>query len=527
MTSGYSTKVAVIGAGKWGLNHIRTLNEMGTLAAVVEANPVTQKKIKEAYPDIPCFDSLETPGAMEYQAYSVVVPAKHHFSVAKHLLANNKHVLVEKPLTLVSKESESLINLASQKNKILMVGHLLLFHPAFKKMKQLIDENKIGKLQYIYSNRLNLGTVRTEENSLWSFAPHDISLFNFLTQDFPEKVSSNGGAFLQAGIHDTTITSLAYKNNISGHIFVSWLHPFKEHRFVVIGSKGMLVFEDSSQDKELLFYKKGIDVINGEPVKREGVTEKIPYENKMPLKEELAHFIACIEKKEDNVIISAEAGRDVIKILELAQDDLTNKSPISSENSKPEAGQRIHEFAIVDESAQIGSNTRVWQFSNIQAGVSIGENCRIGQNVSIGSNVKIGNGVKIQNNVSVYEGVELEDYVFCGPSMVFTNVLNPRSKYPQAESNLYKKTLVKEGASIGANATIVCGITIGKHAFIGAGAVVTKNVPDYALLIGNPAKIAGWYSEGGEKLEFDAGNIATCKKSKKAYKLENNRVKEI
>src|SRR5574337_939041 len=155
----------------------------------------------------------------------------------------------------------------------------------------------------------------------------------------------------------------------------------------------------------------------------------------------------------------------------------------------------INQFAVVDDNVEIGENTKIWHFSHVQSGSKIGKKCILGQNVNIANNVHIGNFVKIQNNVSVYEGVELEDYVFCGPSMVFTNILNPRSKYPQVGAEFYIKTVVREGASLGANSTIVCGITIGRFAFVGAGAVVTKDVPDFALVVGNPARIKGWWSE--------------------------------
>lgn len=186
----------------------------------------------------------------------------------------------------------------------------------------------------------------------------------------------------------------------------------------------------------------------------------------------------------------------------------------------------LHESSIVDDNCKIGKNTKIWHFSHIQTGSEIGENCSFGQNVNVGNNVKIGNNCKIQNNVSIYEGVELEDYVFCGPSMVFTNVLNPRCKYPQRGSDYYHKTLVKEGASIGANATIVCGNIIGKHSFIGAGTVVTKDVPDYAMVVGVPAKIVGWVSEAGQKLDFSKSNRVFCEKANKWYLFENNIVKE-
>ncbi|MDD5360616.1 MAG: DapH/DapD/GlmU-related protein [Ignavibacteria bacterium] len=187
----------------------------------------------------------------------------------------------------------------------------------------------------------------------------------------------------------------------------------------------------------------------------------------------------------------------------------------------------INEHAVVDDNVQIDEGTKIWHFSHVQSGTKIGKKCILGQNVNIGNNVTIGNFVKIQNNVSVYEGVELEDYVFCGPSMVFTNILNPRSKYPQVGAEFYIKTLVKEGASLGANSTIVCGVTIGRFAFVGAGAVVTKDIPDFALAVGNPAKVKGWYSEAGKKLIFDEVGIAFCEKSGKKYKFENNKVIEL
>lgn len=180
-----------------------------------------------------------------------------------------------------------------------------------------------------------------------------------------------------------------------------------------------------------------------------------------------------------------------------------------------------HESSYIDQNVSIGSGTKVWHFSHIQSGVIIGENCSLGQNVNISNNVKIGKGVKIQNNVSVYEGVELEDYVFCGPSMVFTNDLTPRAKYPKGSEG-YKNTLVKYGASIGANATIVCGNTIGRWAMIASGAVVTKSVPDYALMAGVPAKQIGWVCECGLPLK----NSFTCSECGREYSHESDKLSE-
>ena len=183
----------------------------------------------------------------------------------------------------------------------------------------------------------------------------------------------------------------------------------------------------------------------------------------------------------------------------------------------------VHESSYIDENVSIGSNTKIWHFSHIQSGAEIGINTSIGQNVNIANNVKIGSNVKIQNNVSVYEGVEIEDYVFCGPSMVFTNVLNPRSEFPQRGKEFYKKTLIKKSASIGANATIICGNTIGKYSLIGAGSVVTMNVPDFSMVIGVPGRVVGWVDRKASRLVFDDKGISKCGR----FKILNDIVREI
>ena len=180
----------------------------------------------------------------------------------------------------------------------------------------------------------------------------------------------------------------------------------------------------------------------------------------------------------------------------------------------------VHETAIIDDNVRIGEKTKVWHFSHIQSGAKIGKNCSLGQNVNISNNVLIGNNVKIQNNVSVYEGVELQDYVFCGPSVVFTNIVVPRSEYPQKGTNYYKKTLVKKSASLGANATIICGNTIGEYSIVGAGTIVTKDIPDFALVVGNPGKIVSWVNKKGEKLKFDKYGKSNCRN----YKYNGKRV---
>lgn len=187
----------------------------------------------------------------------------------------------------------------------------------------------------------------------------------------------------------------------------------------------------------------------------------------------------------------------------------------------------VHESSCIDEDVQIGKGSKIWHFSHLQPGARIGEGCILGQNVNVGNNVVVGNYCKIQNNVSIYEGVELQNYVFCGPSMVFTNIRLPRSEFPQKGSIYYEKTLVKKSASIGANATIICGVTIGEYALIGSGTVVTKDVPDYALVIGNPGVLVGWVNRYGDKLFFDDNGFSICPKSNLKYQLLDNQIKIV
>ncbi len=515
--------LAIVGAGRWGLNHVRTAAECfgKELRAVVDLNPERAGLVKEISPEVTFTSDLAAVlNDSQINAIVLATPAETHFTLASKILKAGKHVLVEKPVALYSRESRTLEKIAARENKILMVGHVMLYHAAIQKIKALIDDGTVGKLQYIYSNRLNLGTVRKEENILWSFAPHDISILQYLIGTDPLEVEAKGGVFLQPDIHDVTLTSLVYPNNIRAHIHVSWLHPFKEQRLVVIGDRSMLVFEDTRQTDKLILYPKGIDLVDGQPVKRDDGYEVVEYEYEPPLKTELEHFRDCVVHDRQPLSDGAN-GTIVLDILERAQLRLESKDPKQPEPVEAEPAYFVHPSAVVDDGCAIGNNTKIWHYSHVQSGTTIGESCSLGQNVNVGNNVTIGSHVKIQNNVSVYEGVELEDYVFCGPSMVFTNVLNPRCEFPQRGSEFYAPTLVRYGASIGANATIVCGNTIGRFAFIGAGAVVVKDVPEYALMVGNPARQIGWVCRCGKRLEL-AESRSTCRHCKREYQQQDN-----
>jgi len=320
-------KVCVVGAGNWGKNHIRTLYELGELGCVVDSNKKALNEIKKLYPSVPLFSNVsEAINLKKYSGYIISTPANTHYEIAMQVMNYGNHVLVEKPVALTIKEVQNLKKFADKVNVNLMAGHVLLFHPAIRKIKEIISKNIIGNLQYIYSNRLNLGTVRKEENVFWSLAPHDISIFQYFTESKPLKITSTGGVFLQKNIHDTTLTILEYEQNIKGHIFVSWLHPFKEHRLVVMGSKGMISFEDSAESKPLKLYSKGYRMNDKIPAKNDGPVEIIEYENLEPLKEELKYFINHLDGSPLD-LANADDAIEVVEILTNASESL-NKGVI-------------------------------------------------------------------------------------------------------------------------------------------------------------------------------------------------------
>jgi UDP-2-acetamido-3-amino-2,3-dideoxy-glucuronate N-acetyltransferase len=322
--------LGIIGAGRWGINHVRTANQLlgRNLRIVCDFNPEASEKIAGISSDIPFTtkieDIIENPGI---NAVIIATPAETHYEVAKKALQKGKNVLVEKPITLISADAKDLIETADTVGTKLMVGHVLLYHPAVKKIKEMIGNKKIGNLQYIYSNRLNLGSVRSEENILWSFAPHDISVIQYLLDSYPLFIDAKGADFLQNDIEDTTITYLSYPENIHAHIFVSWLHPFKEQRLVIIGTEGMLVFEDSLKTDKLKYFHKGFRNVNGSLQKFDGDFEIVEIENLPPLSEEQKHFFESIIHDRQPLTDGVHA-LEVLEILEKAQFCLKNKIKI-------------------------------------------------------------------------------------------------------------------------------------------------------------------------------------------------------
>lgn len=503
--SGLNSGVAVIGSGYWGRNLVRNFHALGALRLICDTNETLLEKFREQYPGVgTCLALSEALRSEDVAGVVVATPAETHAAVAREALAAGKHVFVEKPLALDEAEAAALARQAADAGLTLMVGHLLQYHPVFIRLKELVAAGELGRIDYIYSNRLNLGKIRREENILWSFAPHDISMILSLAGEAPARVLATGGAYLHREIADVTTTHLDFPSGLKAHVFVSWLHPFKEQKLVVVGEKKMAVFDDTlAWEDKLLLYAHAINWKDHMPAPVKAEAERSVAPQAEPLRMECAHFLECMATGKRPKTDGAE-GLAVLRVLNAAQRAMDRGCAVelAARPEPPRAKSYFaHPSAVVDEGVAIGEGTRIWHFTHVLKGSTLGRSCNLGQNVVVGPDASVGNGCKIQNNVSVYKGVTLEDDVFCGPSMVFTNVHNPRAHIRRMDEA--RPTLVRKGATLGANSTIVCGHTVGRFAFVGAGAVVTRDVPDHALVYGNPARRMGWVCACGEKLGPD------------------------
>ncbi len=512
--------IILIGLGYWGPNIARNLDAMGRLGLIVDANPQVVESAKKEHPHIPCIsdvsNALQRP---DMRGVFIATPPSTHANLAIQAMRAGKDVFVEKPMSDNLDQAKLMLTVAQETGRILMVGHILLYHPAVLKLKEMMDRGEMGKIQYVYSNRLNFGQIRIQENTTWSFAPHDISVINYLLNEVPKAVSTSGAAHISAGVHDVTLSDLEYPSGVKAHIFVSWLHPFKEQRLVVVGTKKMAIFSDVDRNK-LVTYDHEVEWVSSKPSPKKAEPKVVEIGVWEPLKKECEAFLEAIETRRPP-LADAFNGYHVVEVLQASDQSLKlNGKQIFLHGKAKGSDYFSHETALIDEGAEIGGGTKIWHFSHILNGARIGKNCIVGQNVSIADGTVVGNNVKIQNNVSLYSGLTVDDDVFLGPSCVFTNVSNPRSQINR--HSLYENTHICRGATIGANATILCGVKIGRYAFVAAGSVVTKDVPDYALVIGNHARQKGWMSRHGHKLETrDREGLMVCPES--GYRYQETR----
>ena len=323
-------QVAVIGAGYWGINHVRNFFELGALGMVCDESNAMLENVKARFKGVRTQTDFQFAlNDTKIDAVVIATPAETHYSIAARALQAGKDVLVEKPLTLNLSEAEQLLKLAIDKNAILMVGHLLEYHPAVIRLRELIESGELGELRYIYSNRLNLGRVRREENILWSFAPHDIAIILRLVGSLPTLVTATGGAYLRPTVADVTVTNLVFPSGIRAHIFVSWLHPYKEQRLVVVGSRKMAAFDDVRADGKLIIYDHSVEIVNGETLtrKNDGIPEVL--ENEEPLRRQCIQFLDSIRYRR-KPLTDGESGMRVLQVLNAAEKSLENNgAPIS------------------------------------------------------------------------------------------------------------------------------------------------------------------------------------------------------
>ena len=319
------TKVAVVGCGQWGKNLVRNFHELGALAAISDNDGECASAMSQRYgvPALPIQKILDLDAI---DSVVIATPAKVHASLASLALEANKHIFVEKPLALTLQEADRIRYIAESRNRIVLVGHLLRYHPAFVRLQQIIDDGLLGKIQYIYSHRLNLGKVKSEEDVFWSFAPHDISMILAVAGEEPHLVRSIGHCYLQKSISDVMSTHLSFSNDVNAHIFVSWLHPFKEQKFVVIGGEAMAVFDDGEPwPHKLKLFRHQMLWTGGAPLVRKAEAENVEIEPEEPLSVECRHFIDCIVRRRQPLTDLRE-GIAVLQVLKAASEAVIARS---------------------------------------------------------------------------------------------------------------------------------------------------------------------------------------------------------
>ena len=459
-------------------------------------------------------------------AIVIATPSNYHYELAKAAIKEGKNVFVEKPMTTNSAEAEELVELSYSKGITFMVDHIICYDSAVEYMRNIIERAQLGRLYYSDSVRINLGMFRSDANVIWDLASHDISILDFLIPFDPVSVSVKGLSFIQNV--DVAYITLHYLENFTAHIHVSWLSPVKIRRFQISGSQRMITFNELDKDEKLKIYDKKIE-LERDPKEiqkimvgyKMGNTIVPPLQNNDTLGKVCRHFIECINTNKQP-ITNAESGLRVVRILEACQKSLnsngseidiyknrftytkpvTKDEKIQKERYLLLRGEKFHldtseptdihipQYNILIKQSKLGQGVSIWSNTNIY-NADIGDNTKIGAFTEIGQKVKIGKNVKIEAFVFIPEGVEIEDNVFIGPGVRFTN-----DKYPKINGNFeIKKTIVRKGASIGAGSVIVCGVEIGEDSMIGAGSVVTNNVPKESVVYGEKAKVRALISD--------------------------------
>lgn len=533
--------VAVLGATGSGGNLLRILSHLGHTVLVCEPDADLRARIAKGYPKFPKVSSeAEVFSQKSIAAVCIAGPIEQRAALTKQALAAGKHVLVDRPLLCADSEAETLYEQARRAQRILMSAHMLNYHPAFLAMARLLRDGSLGKARYIYVERTHHAHFRREEHAVYGFSPNDLAMVLDLADVNPAGITAVGPS-RREGVADHTTLHLDFPSGLQAHLFHSWMHPFRRHQLVIVGSKQTAVFDETRPwEDKLRLYKstRNTDL----PSEWDDDHIAVDLTGREPLRGLCERFLDLVAQG-DETHAQARLTRRVTQTLNAGLRSLQDRNSrydlpdLSAEDTLPggipvaalEQARRtaaatmdhfIHPTAVVDDGVTLGSGSRVWHFAHILTGAQLGEGVVVGQNVMIGQDVEVGARCKIQNNVSVVQGVTLEDEVFVGPSVVFTNVAVPRAAISRKDQ--FINTRIKTGASLGANSTVRCGVSIGRYSFVEAGAHVTEDVPDHAMVAGAPAQFIDWICVCGHILS----KKMSCNECGKAYVKEGKGLTE-
>jgi UDP-2-acetamido-3-amino-2,3-dideoxy-glucuronate N-acetyltransferase len=511
---GYHMNITVVGCGYWGKQHVRVLHELGHLHSICDTDSLSISSMISKY-NVPGFSWQAVLNNKEIDAIIIATPAPLHFNMAKEALKAGKHVLVEKPISFTKSDVLQLVKISTEKNCQLMAGHIILYHPAFIKMKSLINTGVIGELNYISSTRVNMANIRREDDVLWAFGPHDVALVLALAGNEVIDLKGHGGYNISTSHKNTSYIQMFFKKNIQADILLSWTYPYKKQELIAVGTEGAIVFNDiPSWEEKIKIYKDGSQWRRGLEwnYKQE---EAIKIDQSEPLSCELNYFIDSItnKKKQKNEFI------EVTEVLENAY-----LKRYQTLGKKVDMHAQTNDLSVVNELC-FSDTVRLGNELDIESGVNIGEYTAIGnevnlkKNVSIGHHailedgVQVGDGTKISNYATICKNVVLQESVTIDSHVIFTESSTPiciRSK---------QITIVESGVKICAAAIIQSGIKIGKGAIIDIRAVVREDVKPFSFMRGNPAVIAGWVSKSGTIMDIE--NLF-CPQERKRYKIDDS-----